>query len=638
MFSLIIAIVSIALIVALIALGGYFGGDAITDAQAKTQAIRLVNEETQILAAMEMFQAENKRYPASVNELVSTGFLRSIPQGVNLPSVAAAASFEFVSSAHAESVDVSGLGWGMPQAGTPVISTSPKVPLVVCKAYNKVSRGDDGILRQPFESLPAQCYGADGNYRIVVRKPAVVLGGVLDSSVEQGGLPTKGMDGWWDSPPTSDVKLPTDPDKTPKPQLVMSGAESSLAFGQVQLGQQAKSGMLVVSNRGQGPANAFKVQAPAGFGVSDSSCGTVLSAGASCSFAVTFAPGAAQTYGGSVTAAGDLGGAAQLRTYGEGVAGSYAFTGVDFGGQFAGAQVVRDVALSNTGIGPLQLGGPVVTGTGFSLSSGATCGTSLAAGASCVFKIALTPSGQTAHMGQISLPISDVGSISAILAGQSRETFNVDLTASASGTATIPASVTSVTLIGKGAPGGDDSKPGQPYIAPTAEQLEVKAQPAKAATYRWSYLTYYAERGPYDYGVPYDSCISIDPAVPQVAGMYGYCTFQMIGITGEYFYYSYTYISVLDQPAQAAVEGKPYIPASPGQPYIAPSGGPTYGAATVATVGGATRNFLGGYGASVQASPGTTTVGLPGGGAQTLSFTIPAGGALNYKYSYTLPY
>jgi type II secretory pathway pseudopilin PulG len=84
MFSLIIAIIAVALVVAVIALGGYFGGDSLTQGQAKAQAAQLISEERQILASMDMFQADNQRWPTSLDELVAGGYLRSIPAGVTL--------------------------------------------------------------------------------------------------------------------------------------------------------------------------------------------------------------------------------------------------------------------------------------------------------------------------------------------------------------------------------------------------------------------------------------------------------------------------------------------------------------------------------------------------------------------------
>lgn len=269
MFSLIIAILAIALIVAVVVVSGYFGGDAISDAQAKAQAAQLVNEQSQIFTAMDGFQADNRRWPTDIQELVSAGYLRSIPAGAQVQTTAAAARFDLISSAHA--ADPLALGWSMPAARVPIIFTV-KVPKTTCQAYNQASRGDNGILRQAFESLAAQCYGADGNYNVVAKKAVagVNLAGTLPTSVEPGNLPAKEMDGWWDSAPSGAVQVPTDPDKTPKAELALTGA--GLNFGQVQLGQAVTSPAITLRNGGKVVAQGVNISAPAGFDLVDNTC------------------------------------------------------------------------------------------------------------------------------------------------------------------------------------------------------------------------------------------------------------------------------------------------------------------------------------------------------------------------------
>lgn len=82
MFSLIIAIVAIALVVVLVAAGHYYGGSGLSEAQAQTEAARLKNEEQQILGAVDIFNADKARWPADIQELVDAGYLTSIPRGV----------------------------------------------------------------------------------------------------------------------------------------------------------------------------------------------------------------------------------------------------------------------------------------------------------------------------------------------------------------------------------------------------------------------------------------------------------------------------------------------------------------------------------------------------------------------------
>lgn len=426
MFSLIIAIVSIALIVALVALGGYFGGDAVSEAQAKTSAARLISEERQILASMDMFQADNKRWPTDVDELVSTGYLRSIPQGMKVsPSTAQLQSpaqlvLALIPSAVAADPVVSSLGWSMPVASTPIIYTSTNVPKLTCQAYNLASRGDNGILRQPFEKLLGQCYGADGSYQVVVHKPAAALQGVLSVAVEPGDMPSKAMDGWWDQVPSGDIKLPVDPIKEPKAELALSGAGTGLNFGQVQVGQHPKSSTVTLSNRGKVAAKDVAVQASGDFALADSTCGSSLGAGASCSFAIEFSPTAAQVSSGQVGVSSSNGAGVQSGLSGEGVIASATLNGINFGDIPANTSLLGEAILRNTGVGPLQLGGVTLIGGGFSVAEN-TCGSTLSAGAACSVKVSLTGVGMTAHTGTLTIPTMELGSLQADLVGQSRQ-------------------------------------------------------------------------------------------------------------------------------------------------------------------------------------------------------------------------
>jgi hypothetical protein len=81
---------------------------------------------------------------------------------------------------------------------------------------------------------------------------------------------------------------------------------------------------------------------------------------------------------------------------------------------------VTDAVLTNTGRGPLQLGGASATGAGFAVIAGGTCSTSLAVGASCTVKVALTASGTTAHTGSLTITTTEAGPQVAALSGQSR--------------------------------------------------------------------------------------------------------------------------------------------------------------------------------------------------------------------------
>lgn len=80
MFSLIIAIVSVALIVTLIAATMYSGGDTLTMGRQEAEAAQHVNELGQISAALVAFRAQEGRNANGLAELAPS-YLSSVPTG-----------------------------------------------------------------------------------------------------------------------------------------------------------------------------------------------------------------------------------------------------------------------------------------------------------------------------------------------------------------------------------------------------------------------------------------------------------------------------------------------------------------------------------------------------------------------------
>ncbi len=79
MFSLIITIVSIALVVALVAATLYHGGDTLTQGRVTAKASEYVAGAQQIAGAYTMNQALNGQNAATVQALISAGTLKSVP-------------------------------------------------------------------------------------------------------------------------------------------------------------------------------------------------------------------------------------------------------------------------------------------------------------------------------------------------------------------------------------------------------------------------------------------------------------------------------------------------------------------------------------------------------------------------------
>lgn len=79
MFSLIITIISIALVAALALATLYFGGDAFNQGSAKAAAATVVNQASQISGANTLHFLDEQAYAANVAELVTGKYLQSAP-------------------------------------------------------------------------------------------------------------------------------------------------------------------------------------------------------------------------------------------------------------------------------------------------------------------------------------------------------------------------------------------------------------------------------------------------------------------------------------------------------------------------------------------------------------------------------
>lgn len=82
MFSLIITVVSIALVAILAFAALYYGGNAWTNSQQKADAARTINAGQQIAGAVQMYRNDTGSVPATLSELVSNNqYLTSLPEG-----------------------------------------------------------------------------------------------------------------------------------------------------------------------------------------------------------------------------------------------------------------------------------------------------------------------------------------------------------------------------------------------------------------------------------------------------------------------------------------------------------------------------------------------------------------------------
>jgi hypothetical protein len=212
-------------------------------------------------------------------------------------------------------------------------------------------------------------------------------------------------------------------------QPVLGITPGQLTFGATLLGAVSATQMVTVTNSGQSPIGDLEVGVTAGFGMdpAQTTCTAALAGGASCVAGVLFAPAAAGAVTGAVTAgsaAAKVAATAVLSGIGAlppGIATTPAAL-VQFGTTGVG-QAGQPVTVTVTNLGTVAaLTGLTLsvdaagTTAGFGLSAN-TCGTTLAAAASCTVQVTLTPKVAGALTGTLTLNSGNGGSTNLALAG-----------------------------------------------------------------------------------------------------------------------------------------------------------------------------------------------------------------------------
>jgi hypothetical protein len=143
-------------------------------------------------------------------------------------------------------------------------------------------------------------------------------------------------------------------------------------------------------------------------------CGTSVAAGASCGISVTFTPATTGPLTASLTIADNAGGGSATQTVALSGTGATAPTAglspstMTFGSQAVGSTSSAQVAtLTNTGGSALTISSIGITGP-FAKTS--TCGSSLAAGASCTVSVTFSPATATATSGTLTVSDNAAGS------------------------------------------------------------------------------------------------------------------------------------------------------------------------------------------------------------------------------------
>lgn len=192
----------------------------------------------------------------------------------------------------------------------------------------------------------------------------------------------------------------------------------------------------------------------------------------------------------------------------------------------------------------------------------------------------------------------------------------VNGTLTGSGSLSIPAGISSVTLTGRGGTGGDNSyyDPGQPYVAPSGYHAEIPAY----YTYSLSLPPYIVSSGNGSGPAGSQPSPPATGSSPTWSGTWqewngSSWDFWGVGYNGDYHAGTAAYY---DNPGQAAV-----TPSSGGGVYS--------GSATTATLNGVTKTWAGGVGGTASPSVQTAVSSSLG---QSLTYSIASGGSLSYSY------
>jgi hypothetical protein len=172
---------------------------------------------------------------------------------------------------------------------------------------------------------------------------------------------------------------------------------TSLSFGAQLLGTTSAVKAVTITNVGTATLNfsSISLTGPnAGDFTITNTCGSALGAAASCTISVTFHPSAIGPRSATVSIRDDGGGSPQLVSLsGTGTAVKLVPTSVSFGNQKVGTtSAAKVVTMTNVGTTTLSISGISLTGTNAGdFSQTNTCGSTLAAGASCTISVTFHP-------------------------------------------------------------------------------------------------------------------------------------------------------------------------------------------------------------------------------------------------------
>jgi len=173
---------------------------------------------------------------------------------------------------------------------------------------------------------------------------------------------------------------------------------AALIFGSSQIAVISPPQIVTLQNVGRGVLNSGTVTASANFTVSANNCVNPVPPGGSCTVTVTFTPSSAGPFAGLLTFTNDagFGGKQVVSLSGTGATGALLLISppaLQFGNQPPGTiSLPQTVTLTSTGNAAVTLPANAIRISTDFVISGATCGITLAPGASCIIAVQFEPS------------------------------------------------------------------------------------------------------------------------------------------------------------------------------------------------------------------------------------------------------
>ena len=184
---------------------------------------------------------------------------------------------------------------------------------------------------------------------------------------------------------------------------------ASLTFPDQVVFTTSKAKTVTLTNTGLGVLNIKSITVTGPFAQTNN-CGTTVNPSASCTISVTFKPKTIGTLTGSVSITDNAPASPQKITLtGTGTYVQLSPTSLNFGNQPVGTKsLAKRITLSNKGSVTVSISSISVTGANAGdFAQTNTCGTSVAAGASCSIRVTFTPSAKGKRTASIS--VSDNG-------------------------------------------------------------------------------------------------------------------------------------------------------------------------------------------------------------------------------------